>query len=239
MVCFVGIIGKLKHALFGSNVADVKPAAAKVEPAQARPTQVAPDAVPARTVPLAARTPAVPAKASAANSAPDSKNGKAREYLSAKDQPRLLVPDETGKLPVTINDGFFVYVRTRQLIPPANRVLAAQGVLSFRVRGTQHHHGAKSADTSPGQPAILRREPKNEFDPNAVAVHALTPSGRLAQVGYANKGVARSLAKRIDAGEELEARFMRGDPPGEWEFSPCVVIVDEEFHRRMPGWPPC
>lgn len=160
MVCFVGIIDKLKDALFGPDVAEIKPAAVKVEPVQTRPTQVAPEVVAIRTVPLTARRPAVPAKASPANSAPDSENGKAREYLSAKDQPRLLVPDGTGKLPVTIKDGFFVYVRTGQLMPPANQVLAAQGVVSFRVRGTQHHHGAKSADTSPGQRAILRREPK-------------------------------------------------------------------------------
>ncbi len=234
---FVGIIKKLKSALFGPDIAEAKSAASKVEPAQTRTAQVAPEVVPIGTVPPTERKPSIPAKMSPVNSTLDSENGKVREYLSAKDQPRLLVSDKTGKLPVTIKDGYFVYVPTGQLMPPANRVLAAQGVISFRVRGTQHHHGAKSADTSPGQPAILRREPNNKFDPSAVAVYALTPSGRLSQVGYANKGLARSLAKRIDAGEELDALFMRGDPPGEWEFSPCVVVVDEVFCRKVPGWP--
>ena len=57
MVCFVGIIDKLKDALFGPDVAEIKPAAVKVEPVQTRPTQVAPEVVAIRTVPLTARRP--------------------------------------------------------------------------------------------------------------------------------------------------------------------------------------
>lgn len=64
-----------------------------------------------------------------------------------------------------------------------------------------------------------------------------TASGRLSQVGYVNKGLARSLAKRVDAGEVVEALFMRGDPPGTCEGSPCVVVVDDEFRKKLVGWP--
>lgn len=217
-VWLVAIFDALKSALFGGGDPGAKTSSAKPKPGSngvritwaAEPRPKPPEASP---------------------------EAEGRQYLSASEQPRLLVPDESGALPVTIRDGFFVYVPTGQLMPPANRVLAAHGVVSFRVRGTQHHRGAKFGNTSPGQPATLRREPTNEFDPNAVAVHASTPAGGLTKVGYVNKGLARPLAKRMDAGEAVDALFMRGAAPGEWNDSPCVVIADDAFRLRIRGWP--
>lgn len=214
----MGIFDALRSALFGPGTS----AKATSAPPKSEPLRIV---IPRAPGPTPTRSPDT------------HRDADGSKYLSASDQPRLLVPDESGALPVTVRDGFFVYVPTGQLMPPANRVLNALGVVSFRVRGTQHYPGAKSGNTAPGQPAILRREPQNEFDANAVAVHANTASGRLAKVGYVNKGLARSLAKRMDAGESVEGLFMRGSAPGDWDDSPCVVIADDAFRLRIRGWP--
>ncbi|MHA7862111.1 HIRAN domain-containing protein [Tessaracoccus sp. Y36] len=162
------------------------------------------------------------------------------QWLSPEEAAGLIVPDEqTGALPITVRGGNFVHPSTGKKLPPASRVMAAHGVVSFFVRGTAHYPGHRTANTSPGQPADLRREPKNEYDANAVAVYAKLPSGRASKVGYVNKGLARGLAKRMDGGENLQAAFMRGHPPGEEGFRPAVVILDDTFRRRIPGLALC
>ena len=96
-------------------------------------------------------------------------------YLSEEEVNRLIIPDEKGALPVTLADGFFVYQPTGQKFPAANQTMTAYGVVSFRLRGTQYHAGHRTANTSPCELAMLRREPTNAYDPNAVAVYALLP----------------------------------------------------------------
>lgn len=229
----MGIFDTLKRVLFGPGVPPKPEPEQDRQPATIRATPAPATGPPRLTAPEPVqRAPERPQRAHSVSEGPQES-----KYLPATEQRALLVPDEDGVLPVTIRDGFFVYIPTGQMMPPANRVLDGLGVFSFRVRGTQHYRGAESADTSPGQPAILRREPDNEFDPNAVAVWARNPSGRAVRVGYVNKGLARRLAKRLDAGENIDGVFMRGDAPGVWAESPCVALVDEVFRRRIPGWP--
>lgn len=133
-----------------------------------------------------------------------------------------------------IRDGFFEHVPSGKKVPPANRILNSHGLMSFSVRGDVYYD-SKAADTQAGQRAHLVRESDNKHDPNAVAVYAQDSSGEQAKVGYVNKGLARRLAKRLDAGEPLHAWFMRGDPPGRDAESTAVVLTDEDGIRRLLG----
>lgn len=62
-----------------------------------------------------------------------------------------------------------------------------------------------------GQRAFLRREPRNQHDKNAIAVEIRVPLffgllGTTArQIGYIKRNTAKSLAKRMDHGEEVTA----------------------------------
>lgn len=153
-------------------------------------------------------------------------------YLSAAEAAELLLPGDDGVIPVRIRDGFFQHIPSGKYVPAANRTLNKHGLVSFGVRGARYYQ-SKAADTRPGQVAHLVREPDNEHDPHAVAVHALGRDGQRLKVGYVNKGLARRLAKRLDAGEELSAYFMRGYPPGVDEASPAVVLADDATVRRL------
>lgn len=59
-------------------------------------------------------------------------------------------------------------------------------------------------------PVYFRREPSNEHDENAIAVLIKVPSlfgllgTSLKQIGYIKAGAAKSLAKKLDAGEEIK-----------------------------------
>lgn len=155
-------------------------------------------------------------------------------YLSATEASELLVPGPDGKVPVRIRDGFFQHVPTGKRVPPANRTLNKHGLVSFRVRGDAYYD-SKAADTRAGQRALLVREPDNKHDPNAVAVHALDKYGERVRVGYVNKGLARRLAKQLDAGDAVDAWFMRGDQPGRDNEGVAVVLTDEDEMRRLLG----
>lgn len=155
-------------------------------------------------------------------------------YLSATEAGELLVPGPDGKVPVRIRDGFFQHVPTGKRVSPANRTLNKHGLVSFRVRGDAYYD-SKAADTRAGQRALLVREPGNKHDPNAVAVHALDKYGERVQVGYVNKGLARRLAKQLDAGDAVVGWFMRGDEPGRDDEGVAVVLTDEDEMRRLLG----
>lgn len=162
---------------------------------------------------------------------------KSEKYLSAEEATHYFVPDEQGRLPVRIRDGFFYHPRTRKSVKPGNVTLAKHGLRSFTVRGANYYAGdVKAADTRPGQPAILRREPDNKHDENAVAICGLDRAGTARRVGYVSKGRAKTLARRIDAGEAApEAYFMRGAACGsEAHEGIAIVLCDRaEIDRLM------
>ncbi len=66
-----------------------------------------------------------------------------------------------------------------------------------------------------GIEAVLKREPDNPHDPNAIGVFIEVPRlsgllGRsLQQIGYIKADTAKSLAKRMDAGLSIQARVIR------------------------------
>ena len=85
--------------------------------------------------------------------------------------------------------------------------LAARGLRVTGVAGAGIHHGdaLDAEDVAPGKPLELRRDPGNEHDPNAIAVHA--PGGE--QVGWVPRELAEDLAPQLDAGNAWSAISLR------------------------------
>src|SRR5919199_1449206 len=108
------------------------------------------------------------------------------------------------------DDGGQVWVAGYQLIDPSSgRYLArdapeltSRGLRVVAVAGAGSHHAEAIASdaVTPGSPLELRRDPGNEHDPNAIAVHA---GG--SQVGWVPREVAAELAPELDAGSEWSA----------------------------------
>jgi hypothetical protein len=84
--------------------------------------------------------------------------------------------------------------------------LAARGLRVVGVAGAGRHHAdaLESDAVAPGSPLELRRDPGNEHDPNAIAVHA---GG--AQVGWVPREVAAELAPELDEGRPWSALVLR------------------------------
>ena len=70
--------------------------------------------------------------------------------------------------------------------------------------GSHHADAIESDAVKPGSPLELRRQPDNEHDPNAIAVHA---GG--AQVGWVPREVAAELAPELDEGRPWSALVLR------------------------------
>ena len=77
--------------------------------------------------------------------------------------------------------------------------------------GAAAHHAEalRAADVEPGRPLVLRRDPDNEHDPNAIAVE----SADGAQVGWVPRELAAELAPALDGGAEWSAIVLREQRP--------------------------
>jgi HIRAN domain len=86
--------------------------------------------------------------------------------------------------------------------------LAARGLRVAGVAGARDHHAeaVASEDVGPGRPLELRRDPSNEHDPNAIAVHAANGGE---QVGWVPREVAVELAPDLDEGRPWTAVVLR------------------------------
>lgn len=127
-------------------------------------------------------------------------------YLSTERQAELLVPRADGLPPLHLvrHAGalWLAEDTSGKLINVDNRYLRRLGIFGVKVRGTRYYNG-----TARLGPAELVREPDNPHDPNAVGIHV---GGEM--LGHYNKGMARSLAKRLDMGEPLQAMVISTDP---------------------------
>ena len=117
---------------------------------------------------------------------------------------RYWYPDEGGQ----------VWVAGYQPVDPSGRYLArdapALGAAGLRVASiagaARHHaHALASDGAAPGRPLVLRRDPENPHDPNAIAV--LTAAGE--QLGFVPRELALELAAALDAGERWSAIVLR------------------------------
>ena len=112
------------------------------------------------------------------------------------------------------DDGSIVWLSGYGLIDEDGRFLArdapqlaARGLVVAPVAGAARHHAdALAGDgAAPGSPLVLRRDPDNEHDPNAIAVHVAGG----AQLGWVPREVAARVAAQLDAGTTWSALSLR------------------------------
>jgi hypothetical protein len=89
--------------------------------------------------------------------------------------------------------------------------LAERGLRTAGVAGAGRHHvdALQSEGAAPGSALELRRDPGNEHDPNAIAVHV----GGGEQVGWVPREIAEELAPELDAGKPWSALVLREQRP--------------------------
>ena len=119
------------------------------------------------------------------------------------------------------------------VINPHGPELRRVGIYSFRVRGDTYYPAENArANTKPGATLTLKREPNNPHDPNAIAICNPRTGGTL---GYVNKGNARAIARRMDSGEVLACRTLRGgDQPTEVIITTAPIMEHLFSHIVEP-----
>lgn len=155
------------------------------------------------------------------------------EYLPREQELDALAagPDGLPRCRLTMVRDQLVLVSPRGLINPKSPHAYKRGIYSFSVRGTSYHERAeRQGDLSPGRQLRLVREPANEFDPNAIAVHAWL--GR-APVGYVNKLNAKRLAPVMDAGADVVAVSLRGSRQGLTGLVPYVLAAERTLMEHL------
>lgn len=122
-------------------------------------------------------------------------------WLSKEEADSELVRDDRGSLAFRIErrEGEYRFVSNEsgKQPSPGNLALARLGIFYLNVRGWKYYPAAR---LNIGDRIVLRREPDNKYDPNAIGV--ARPNTKHIY-GYVNKGFARRLAKLLDAGEEF------------------------------------
>jgi hypothetical protein len=112
------------------------------------------------------------------------------------------------------DDGSIVWLSGYTLVDADGAYLArdapqvlARGLRVASVAGAARHHaGVLETDAvAPATPLELRRDPCNEHDPNAIAVHAATGE----QVGWVPRELAAELAPELDTGSRWSAIALR------------------------------
>jgi hypothetical protein len=139
------------------------------------------------------------------------------------------------------DDGGQVWVAGYQLVDPVSGrylardapELASQGLRVVGVAGAGRHHAdAIGSDAvAPGSPLELRRDPANEHDPNAIAVHA---GG--AQVGWVPRELAAEIAPELDEGRPWSAlvlREQRRSPRDPRHGLTMLLAPDSELELRV------
>jgi len=112
--------------------------------------------------------------------------------------------------------------------------LAARGLRVAGVAGASRHHGEALAvedSAKPGEPLELRRDPGNEHDPNAIAVHARGGE----QLGWVPREIAAELAPELDAGRPWSAlvlREQRASPRDPRSGLTMLLAPDAELRLR-------
>jgi hypothetical protein len=112
--------------------------------------------------------------------------------------------------------------------------LATRGLRVASVAGAaQHHAEALASDAAaPGRPLTLRRDPANEHDPNAIAVHG---AGTSEQLGWVPRELAAELAGDFDVDHPWSAvvlRERRASPRDPRTGVTMLLAPDREIHLR-------
>jgi len=145
------------------------------------------------------------------------------------------------------DDGGILWLAGYQLVDPTTGefvgrdapALAEAGLRVAGVAGAGRHHAdaLQSEAASPGRPLELRRDPGNEHDPQAIAVH--TASGE--QIGWVPRDLAAQIAPEVDRGTRWSAlalRELRASPrdprTGLTMLLAPVDAIELRAHDRRP-----
>jgi hypothetical protein len=115
-------------------------------------------------------------------------------------------PDDGGQVWIA---GFQVVDReSGRFLARESPELAALGLRVAGVAGAGAHHAEALATdaVAPGGTLVLRRDPDNPHDPNAIQVH---PSDGGDQVGWVPRELAVELAPELDSGRPWAAVVLR------------------------------
>jgi HIRAN domain len=139
-------------------------------------------------------------------------------------------------------DGGVVWLTGFQLIDVASGSfigrddpqLAERGLRVAGVAGAARHHSEAlaSSELTSGSVLELRRDPGNEHDPNAIAVHAPGDGG---QVGWVPRELAGEIAPEMDAGRPWSAvvlREQRASPRDPRTGLTMLLAADGEIELR-------
>ncbi|KAL9104261.1 MAG: hypothetical protein Q9163_000757 [Psora crenata] len=105
------------------------------------------------------------------------------------------------------------------------------GVLNTKVVGVQYYRGLASS----GEYVILRREPGNQYDSNAIRVENV----QRAQIGHIPRAMASKLAKYMDSGALLVEGLLQGNigmydcPIALKLFGTCEPVERANLRRQM------
>ena len=108
------------------------------------------------------------------------------------------------------DDGGIVWVAGYHLVDAEGRFIGREaaserGLVVTGVAGAGRHHAEVLQSVEIGQPLVLRRDPGNQHDPNAVAVD----TGAGEQVGWVPRDLAIDVAADLDAGRPWAALALR------------------------------
>ena len=176
---------------------------------------------------------AIPSQAGEGDGLPDSsyvpQDGNPDRFVGADGLPTLrLIPyrDTGGEHVLRLcEDG------TGLLVGPTDRRLPRAGLYVSQLRGEAHHQTeCRAGNFHPGEPVRLVREPDNPYDRNAVAVYDATGKYMAA---YVNKQKARTLAKLIDSGAEIQAISIRGTRSGVGCDQVAILAASTDVLRHV------
>lgn len=150
------------------------------------------------------------------------------DYVPKEDEARYLTREADGLPTLRLADagdrlGIWSPLDGGALINPKGAGLRQRlGLCTSYARGSKHNaHAYRAADLTYGRWVELKREPDNPHDGNAVAICAQDTGAR---VGYVGRGRAASVARRMDAGEDMAGVTIWGPGRGEDDRSTLVLI---------------
>ena len=137
--------------------------------------------------------------------------------IAVEFQERYWYPDDGGEVWVA---GYTPVDASGRFM--SREALAAEGLLVANVAGAVHRPDALASDgAAPGRPLLLRPEPSNAYDPNAVAV--LTEDGPDARVR-----AARSRAASVGDGWSAIVLRERRDSPRDPRTGVTMLLAQAE-----------
>ena len=151
------------------------------------------------------------------------------------------------------DDGSIIWLSGYTVLGDDGRFLArdapeleARGLIVTSIAGTARHHAAalESDGAGPGSPLELCRDPANEHDHDAIAVHlAGDPADAVGErLGWVRPEIAARLAPELDAGTAWSARVLRESRPSPRDPRARVTVLlaraDALELRDTPRSPP-